>query len=159
MEIRAATLIKSMDISTLRNEGSLAEFVSAFEGETLPRALWTHGAHVAIATLYILRYGDGVLKQTRTAIRRHNHAVGTPENAYHETLTVFWLAVVENFLRSVEHASELDAVRIAVAEFGEKRKLHQNFYSFDVVGSDEARSRWVEPDMQPLKIRFILTTY
>jgi hypothetical protein len=148
-----------MEISLLRDEESLAEFVSAFEGETLPRAMWTHGAHVAIAALYLRRCGDGVLTKTRTAIRRHNRSVGTPENAYHETLTVFWLAVVENFLRSVECDSELDAVRAAVAEFGEKRKLHADYYSFDVVGSDEARARWVAPDLRALKIRFILTTY
>ena len=148
-----------MEISLLRDEESLAEFVSAFEGEVLPRSMWTHGAHVAIAALYLRRCGDGVLTQTRHAIRRHNRSVGTPENAYHETLTVFWLAVVENFLRSAVYASELDAVRAAVAEFGEKRKLHADYYSFDVVGSDEARARWVPPDLRALTIRFILTTY
>ena len=50
-------------------------------------------------------------------------------------------------------------VRAAVAEFGEKRKLHADYYSFDVVGSDEARARWVAPDLRALEIRFILTTY
>jgi hypothetical protein len=148
-----------MDISTRRNEESLAEFVNAFEGERLPRAMWTHGAHVAIAALYIRRYGDGVLKETRMAIRRHNRSVGTPESAYHETLTVFWLGVVDTFLANDSYSSELDAVRAAVAEFGEKSRLHQDYYSFDVVGSDEARARWVEPDVRALKIRFILTTY
>ena len=121
--------------------------------------MWTHGAHVAIAALYLQRHGDDVLAMTRTAIRRHNRSAGTPEGAYHETLTIFWLAAVDAFLGSVEYGSELEAVRLAVAEFGQRRKLHEDYYSFDVVGSGEARAGWVEPDVRALKIRFILTSY
>jgi hypothetical protein len=148
-----------MDISTLRDEESLHAFVGAFERGELPRALWTHGAHVAIAALYTVRHGDDVLATTRVAIQRHNAAVGTPANAYHETLTVFWLGAVGEFLERAACASELDAVRAAVAEFGERRKLHAEYYSFDVVASDEARAGWVPPDVRELEIRFILTTY
>ncbi len=148
-----------MDTSTLRNEESFAQFVDAFERGELPRPMWTHGAHVAIAALYLQRHGDNVLAMTRAAIRRHNRSVGTPASAYHETLTIFWLAAVEEFLSSVAYDSELEAVRLAVAEFGEKRKLHEDYYSFDVVGSAEARAGWVKPDVRPLKIRFILTGY
>src|ERR1700760_2111749 len=122
-----------MDAAALHDEASFGEFVGAFERAELPRAMWTHGAHVAIAALYIQRYGDGVLAKTRAAIRRHNASVGTPESAYHETLTVFWLAVVGEFLRCADSASELEAVQAAVAEFGERRKLHAEYYGFDVV--------------------------
>jgi len=147
-----------MDAATLHDEASFGEFVGAFERAELPRAMWTHGAHVAIGTLYTLRHGDDVLAKTRAAIRRHNASVGTPENAYHETLTVFWLAVVGEFLRRGEHASELEAVRAAVAEFGEQRKLHGSYYGFDVVASPEARAGWVAPDLRAIEVRF-LTSY
>jgi len=148
-----------MDISTLQDEESFAQFVAAFERGELPRPMWTHAAHVAIAALYLQRHGDHVLAMTRAAIRRHNRSVGTPENAYHETLTIFWLGAVDDFLGGVSYASELEAVRLAVTELGERRKLHEDYYSFDVVGSAEARAGWVEPDMRALKIRFILTPY
>lgn len=151
-----------MEISTLRDEARFAHFVGAFESGELPRTMWTHGAHVAIAALYLQRHGDGVLAVTRAAIRRHNRSVGTPEGAYHETLTIFWLAAVDDFLRGVglgSEGSELEVVRLAVVEFGERRKLHAEYYSFDVVASAEARAGWVEPDVRPLKIRFILTPY
>jgi len=148
-----------MEISTLQDEGSFARFVAAFERGELPRPLWTHGAHVAIAALYLQRHGDNVLAMTRAAIRRHNRSVGTPESAYHETLTIFWLGAVDDFLSGVSYASELEAVRLAVAKFGERRKLHEDYYSFDVVGSAEARGGWVAPDVRRLKIRFILTGY
>jgi len=148
-----------MDISTLRDEESMDAFVGAFERGELPRALWTHAAHVAIGALYTFRYRDGVLVVMRAAIQRHNAAVGTPASAYHETLTVFWLGAVGEFLRRAECASELDAVRAAVAEFGERRKLHAEYYSFDVVGSAEARAGWVRPDLRELEICFLLTPY
>jgi len=148
-----------MEARTLQAESDFAEFVAAFERGELPRPMWTHGAHVAIAALYLQRHGDNVLAMTRAAIRRHNRSVGTPENAYHETLTIFWLAAVDEFLRSVEYGSELEAVRLAVEQFGDRRKLHEEYYSFDVIGSSEARAGWVGPDVQALKIRFILTPY
>jgi len=43
-------------------------------------------------------------------------------------------------------ANKLDKVRCVVKEFGSRRDLFKQYYSFDVVGSREARSRWVPPD-------------
>jgi hypothetical protein len=37
----------------------------------------------------------------------------------------------------------------AVAEFSPRVKLFAEYYSFDVVGSIEARRRWVAPDREP----------
>jgi hypothetical protein len=72
---------------------------------------------------------------------------------------VFWLGAVGEFLSRTECVSELDAVRAAVAEFGERRKLHAEYHSFDVVGSAEARAGWVRPDLRELEICFLLTPY
>ena len=155
----AGTRTSAMDAATLQDEASFAAFVTAFEAGKLPRERWTHGAHVAIGALYLRRYAYGVLPKVRTAIRRHNRSVGTPAGAYHETLTIFWLAVVDNFLRGAECATDLEAVRAAVAEFGEQRRLHADYYGFDVVKSDPARGRWMKPDLKPLEVRFILTAY
>ncbi len=143
----------------LTSEAALSDFVHLFETAHLPRERWTHGAHVAIAALYLRRYAYGVLPKVRTAIRRHNRAVGTPANAYHETLTIFWLAVVDDFLQGADCATDLDAVRLAVEEFGEQRRLHGEYCGFDVVKSDAARGRWLKPDLKPLEVRFILTAY
>jgi hypothetical protein len=41
---------------------------------------------------------------------------------------------------------KLDEVRRVVEEFGGRRDLFKQYYSFDVVASREARARWVPPD-------------
>src|SRR3954470_16937621 len=70
-----------MEMTTLRSEYNLAICLNSFESGTLPKATWTHDAHIAVATLYLLRHHDGALSKTRNAIRRYNESVGTPNTA------------------------------------------------------------------------------
>jgi hypothetical protein len=64
-----------------------------------------------------------------------------------QTLTLFWLGIIQRFLPGTEGAGErLKAVRRVVDEFGSQRDLFKRYYSFDVVASREARARWVPPD-------------
>ena len=68
----------------------------------LPKAAWTHEAHVAIGACYVLRYGESAVNELRRGIKRHNAAVGTvdtPTSGYHETLTCFWAGVVSRLVR------------------------------------------------------------
>lgn len=129
-------------------------FLRAFEDGSLPAAEWTHQAHIAMATVYINRYKDAVLPHTRAAIRNYLLAVGKPITAYHETLTIFWLAVVAEATQSLRNPSLHDAVKQNCAAFGSQSKLHEHYYSFDVANSTDARVRWTPPDLQPLLIAF-----
>ena len=140
--------------SVLVSEQSLDRFLEAFFSHTLPKAQWTHAAHVTLAAC-LLHESDvpSVLPVVRTAISSYNISVGTENSAtsgYHETLTVFWLKVVAQSLRSSPAASRLHAVRSVVAAFGEQRALHRHYYSTDIVNNTAARQAWVEPDLQPL---------
>jgi len=89
----------------------------------------------------------------RNAIRRYNECCGTPNtetSGYHETLTVFWLAIVAESLNETQHKTALTAVRYTVGLFGEQRKLHLEYYGSDIAKSMEARRIWVEPDLKIL---------
>jgi hypothetical protein len=132
------------------------EFLCAFEDGTLPAEDWTHAAHIAMATVYLERYGESVLAHVRRAIRNYLLARGKPVTAYHETLTIFWLAVVAQTRALLPGLSEDEAVLRLHAMFGENSKLHIDFYSFDVVSSEEARSRWIAPDLKPLPVPFLI---
>ena len=112
-----------------------------------------------MAAVYLRRYGDGVLTPTREAIQRFNASVGGPPTAYHETLTVLWLGIVAESLDGVTCVSDLDAAVHAVGLYGMDSKAHTRFYSYDVVKSDEARTSWVAPDVQPVRISFLLPSY
>jgi hypothetical protein len=84
----------------------------------------------------------------RSGIIRYNEAVGTANtdtSGYHETLTCFWMATIAGFLDRRSFEGGLDAVRAAVAAFGEDRERHKRYYPFDVARDVRARKEWVAP--------------
>src|SRR5437868_954662 len=132
------------------NEHTLNEFVDAWERGTLPKKCWTHGAHVGVAAYFAYEYrADVLIRVMRLGIRHYNLASGganTEDNGYHETLTRLWAGEVGHLVRSGDFASRLEAVRAALARFGDSNGHHRKFYSFDVVGRRRARREWVAPD-------------
>lgn len=140
----------------LRNEAALASFLHLFESGQLPKARWTHAAHIAAGTLFLRRHGAAVLPHMRAAIQRHNASVGTPPSAYHETLTVLWLALLDEAIREQAFRDDFAAASFTVGQFGEQRTLHRAYYSFDVVQCPEARMGWVPPDLRALPVAFTI---
>ena len=141
-------MTQPVDCSFVASEEAFQAFVEAWEQGTLPRAQWSHAAHVGIGACYTVRYGEGALAKIREGIVRYNDAVGTANtesSGYHETLTRLWAGVVAEAVAGF--SSEWLAARHAVQRFGEDRDLPRRFYSFDVVRSVEARRTWVAPDL------------
>jgi hypothetical protein len=143
-----------MSPETLASEQNLTAFLAMFEDHRLPKSSWTHAAHVSVAACYLFGSDPGaVLPRMRAAIRGYNESAGTantPTSGYHETITVFWLRMVDEFLRQSHPASRLEAARLAVTAFAEQRALHSGYYSFNVATDTRARREWVEPDLQPI---------
>ena len=136
----------------LADEAALEAFIAAWRAGTLPKTAWTHAAHVAVCAYY--GWADVPLDEVFAAMKAgivaYNEAVGTantPTSGYHETLTRFWAGTVVAHLAAVRQPTRLEAVRAAVAAFGEARNLHAAHYSFDVVRDPSARATWVAPDL------------
>jgi hypothetical protein len=135
-------------VTVLASEEALSAFVIAFENGTFPGAEFRHGEHLAIAVCYLLENAANAAERTRTNIRRFNVAQGgknTDDAGYHETLTLFWLALVQANLPA--GVPRLTAVGAIVDMFAARRDLFREYYSFDVVKSKEARLSWVCPDL------------
>ncbi len=134
----------------LASEDALHEFVRAWELETLPKAAWTHAAHVAVAANYAFDHSaEATFDKMKAGLLRFNTAAGTAnteDSGYHETLTRFWSGLVSEFVRRPEFSSRFEAVRGAVAEFGEDSNLYRRYYSFDVLKDRRARREWIPPD-------------
>ena len=131
-------------------------FLTDFEAGSVPSSEWTHEAHIAMATVFLARYGDSVLPHTRAALRNHLLSRGKPISLYHETLTIFWLAVVAESTQQAGELSLQESVAHNCAKFGSQNKLHQEYYSFDVFNSEDARARWFPPDLRRLTIPFTI---
>ncbi|MGD9703927.1 MAG: hypothetical protein AB7Q42_21240 [Acidimicrobiia bacterium] len=95
-----------MDSFTLDRLDRLAleadRIADGLESATLPRAAWTHRAHVLAATALVRRHGAAeALARLRLAIPRYNEATGTPNtdtSGYHDTLTVFYTWAIERLV-------------------------------------------------------------
>jgi hypothetical protein len=143
-----------MDGALPRNEDEIDTFVAAFESGTLPKARWTHAAHLLTGACYVHSYGESdAIDRMRRKVSAYNVAVGgqnTETGGYHETITVFWIKVLAKFLREHPVMTRAEFARLAVGEFAEQRDYFRRYYEFDVVKSTEARRVWVAPGLQRL---------
>ena len=139
----------------LNTEETLTDFLESFERGSWPKSAWTHAAHVAVAACYLIESPDqDAASLMRRGIVHYNQCVGTINNdhgGYHETITLFWLAVVKARLGELaDGLTRVEAVRLLVTELAPQRDLFREYYSFDVVRSVEARRSWIAPDLKPL---------
>jgi hypothetical protein len=129
--------------------------IDAFEDCTLPRSSWTHASHLTVAMWYLLHHSlEDATKIIRNGIKRYNAAHGivtTPTGGYHETLTIFWISMVRNYLNGYA-GPEVSFVALAngLIESCGNSKLPFEFYSREFLFSPEARAEFVEPDLKPL---------
>ncbi|MEO9132618.1 MAG: hypothetical protein ABI240_15610 [Sphingomonas sp.] len=124
---------------------------------TLPRADWTHEAHLA-ATLWLLREWPDmdVDAQIATIISRYNESVGGVNNdsqGYHDTITHVFVAGIRLHLagRSADEPL-VEAVNSLLASPMGKRDWPLRFYSRDLLFSVLARRKFVAPDLASLPV-------
>jgi hypothetical protein len=133
------------------SETEIDDFLARFEAGTLPKAEWTHPAHLAVAGAYVWRDPDTALPQIRLGIlllNRHQGTVNSATSGYHETLTVFWVEMVRAFCRRHKTTPRLAVINEMLETL--PAGLFREFYRFDIVQSKEARERWIAPDRRSL---------
>jgi len=75
-----------------------ADFLRALERRELAPAAFTHAAHLRAAYLYLRDLGfDAALPRIRRSIREYAAHLGQPDK-YHETITVAYLALIQQRL-------------------------------------------------------------
>jgi hypothetical protein len=136
---------------------SLEELVAAFCAGTLPRAAWTHAAHLRVGAWHVHHHGAAAaLGLLRERIRRLNDRHGTVSSdtsGYHETITAAYVRLIELFLAAPSREVELP-VRVEALVAGPlgERSVLLRFWSREVLMSPAARRGWVAPDLAPLSL-------
>ncbi|BAT51735.1 hypothetical protein NOS3756_06630 [Nostoc sp. NIES-3756] len=135
--------------------------INGFNQCTLPRSLWNHHAHLSIALWYLLHYDQPIaIKLIREGIQQYNSAMNikTSKNGgYHETITLFWIYLVNSYVALVKTTKNLDSDSLLnlfndlIHIYGNK-KLPFEYYSRDLLMSSEARQIWVDPDLKAIPI-------
>jgi hypothetical protein len=121
-----------------------AEFIRALEACTLAERDFGHAGHVRAAYLY-LQSGDFVatLERMRRAIRNYAGSLGKPDR-YHETITVAYVALIQQFLHERGDGGDWTAFARGAPELFEPGLLLQ-FYSRAQLASDLARRIFILP--------------
>lgn len=122
---------------------------------TLPKAEWTHEAHIA-ATLWLIRTRPEM--DLRAAmpdiIRRYNEATGgvnDDSQGYHDTVTQLYIRGLTAFAagRPAGEAVHVTVNAALAAPIG-RRDWPLGHFSRARLFSVEARRAWVEPDLSPI---------
>ncbi|WP_010186402.1 hypothetical protein [Sphingomonas sp. PAMC 26605] len=122
---------------------------------TLPRADWTHEAHLA-ATIWLVRERPeiDIDAQIATIISRYNAAVGgvnDDSQGYHDTITRAYLAGVRAHLAARDPGEPLaECVNALLASPAGQRDWPLRFYTRDRLFCVAARRAFVAPDLAPL---------
>ena len=102
-----------------------------------------------MAAWYLSRFpAELALEKMRASLLRFTEHHGVKR--YHETITRFWLLVVQDFLRTtLDQAPLAEKVNELIRRYNDKNLLFE-FYDRERVMSDEARRTWIEPDRKQL---------
>src|SRR5262245_42032628 len=110
----AVTVESGEEINTTepyRIRGEIENLIVAFVACTLPKPKWTHQAHLIVALWHNLHYErEQALNAVRKGIMAYNAATGTkqtPTGGYHETMTVFWMWAVRNYLSNAKRDASI----------------------------------------------------
>ncbi len=132
----------------------LDDLAAAFCAGTLPRAEWTHEAHLSVGAWHVHHHGpQAALPLLRARIRHLNGQHGTvngPTSGYHETITAAYVRLIADFLAaSREPALEARVAALLASPLAARPALFR-YWSRERLLSPEARAAWVEPDLAPL---------
>lgn len=129
-------------------------FICEFEACKLPRARWTHAAHLAVGFWYLLHNPPGAaLSLARERIKLHNEGVGTANTdngGYHETITRAYLHGIAEYQSRHPGTPPLESLLLLQSSPLNNSDWLLQYYSRDRLFSVQARRNWVEPDLKPL---------
>jgi hypothetical protein len=139
--------LKTRDFAS---DAEVLSLVTAFEAATIPAAEFTHVAHIAVALSYLNESpADEALARIRKNLRAfaaHHRVSGL----YHETLTMFWMKLLDHVGANANVDLPLwQRINSIVAKWGTSAPVNAH-YSREVIQSKTAREKWVPPDRLPL---------
>ncbi len=121
---------------------------------TLPKAGWTHEAHLSTCLWLLVERPDiDVDAQIGDLIRRYNVSAGgvnDDHHGYHETITRAFVAGVRRYLARTGATDLLAAANGLLSAPEGQRDWPLRFYSRALLFSVAARRDFVAPDLGPL---------
>jgi hypothetical protein len=125
-------------------------FRAAFEAGGVAPADFNHRAHVRLAYAYLVETDDETATlRMRDALHGFLRRNGIDPAKYHETMTRAWVLAVRHFMARSAPAASADAFIEANPVLLDS-KIMLTHYSAELLFSDDARARFVEPDVEAI---------
>jgi hypothetical protein len=127
-------------------EQEILRTVEGFEACTFRLEEFTHVRHMTVACWYLATLPEeNALDRMRSGLQRFIRHHG--KEGYHETITRFWMILLDQALRTTRTEWGI-AARVAdvVTRYQDKDVLYR-YYTRERVLSEQARMGWVEPDL------------
>jgi hypothetical protein len=123
--------------------------IEGFEQAIVSPSDFSHAAHMTVAAAYLLESPfQEALSRMRDGLHRLLELNGL--EGYNETITVFWLLYVMNFIKEAGHGlDQLELTNRLLAGCSGSTSI-RSFFSAELLSSEIARGEWVEPDIQPI---------
>lgn len=122
------------------------EFLKLFLACNLPPEKFRHADHLRLAWLHTRRQAPGnAVSYVRNDIRRYAVHNGV-EHLFHETITIGWVLLVATH-REESFQAFLNDNRARL-----NLNLLHHFWTPSLLASNEARTRWVPPDLLELPL-------
>jgi hypothetical protein len=134
-----------------KSNEEIRELVRSFEGCTIHPAEFKHYQHLAVALWYVTNFSyDEATVRVRRGIQKLAASYG--KSGYHETITLFWLAIVREFFERATGSDSLAELANQLAAECADKNLIRKYYSEELLTSDKAKNGWVAPDLKPLAV-------
>lgn len=122
-----------------------------FLARTLPKAEWTHEAHISTTCWLILERPDiPPERDLPHLIRGYNESVGgvnSDTEGYHETITQLFIRTLRAKLAAGEEEGLAARINAVLRAPEGRRDWPLRFYSRELLFSKAARLGWLEPDL------------
>jgi len=134
-----------------KDQQQIEAVVRGLESCVTPASEFPHRAHLTVATWYL---SDATVPEASDKMRASllgfldHYGI---EGKYNETITQFWLIVVERCLRGLDSDLSLRERTNAVIETLSDSRLMFEYYSKELLWSEQAKRAWVEPDLKSWK--------
>jgi hypothetical protein len=139
-------------MSHYHNQGEIEAVVRGFETCLTAGDAFTHGEHLTVALWYLRECDEAdALIRMREGLLRFLTDKGEDVGKYNETITLFWLKLIGQFLKRNEGPQTLLESANAVINSLNNSRLVFDYYSEELLRSEAAKKGWVSPDLKPLE--------
>lgn len=137
--------------SHYQSEEEIKAVVKGFESCTTAKDNFPHRSHLTVAVYYIYKSEIRLATQKmRAGLFRFLEYHGVGREKYNETLTIFWLKLINQKMKELgDDHSLLDLTNSVVAALANSRTAFE-YYSAERLNSPAAKQRWLEPDLKQL---------